>query len=326
MSPYSIQKSYLPNIVNDLKLKDVRSMKLRQAINSETVKMVIKGFMKIYDKENPKMTRTKVAFTLQMVEESRRILILGCNSEAQRLKVKRVVVAMKVGIFFLLRRSEFLKCASQGKTRAGLRIDDVHFFRRDGRRLLHSQIGIIPADQVFINVLFSKMDQKGRGRVLRHVRQVDRDTCIVQELEMWVSTLREKRVVSERSYFFSLPGEDDLTSDMLSTKMKECCVGMGIRSHLVSCHSLRYGGATMLAAAGLPYYIIAYYGGWTESSQTLPLYTQPGRDSAERVSAAMAMESRKGLADTFIRDYIQMKNRVVTDNVGSNKIQVVVDK
>ncbi len=40
-------------------------------------------------------------------------------------------------------------------------------------------------------------------------------------------------------------------------------------------HSLRYGGATMMAAAGFPQYIIAIYGGWTENSTSLRIYTKP---------------------------------------------------
>jgi hypothetical protein len=272
--------------------------------------MVINGFTKIYDKENPKILRTKVAFTLQMAHESTRLLNKGSVTTSDRLKVRRIEIAMKVGIFFLLRRSEFLKCDNIKKTRVGTRIEDVHFFRKDGQRISYSRVGKVEADQVFINILFSKMDQKGKGRVLRHVRQPDQKECIVQELEQWISTLRDGFNLSDQCYLFTLPGEADLTSDMLSAKMKECCIQMGIKSNLVSCHSLRYGGATMLAASGLPYYIIAYYGGWTESSQTLPMYTQPGREAALRVSAAMVNESEKGLADTYIRDYVQAYHRV----------------
>jgi len=198
-------------------------------------------------------------------------------------------------------------------------IRDVHFFRKDGYRLPYMLIGKEQADQVYVNILFSKMDQKGRGRVLRHVRQhSNHQACIVQELEQWVATLRDQFGLADDRYLFSLPGESDLTSEKLATAMKQCCVRMGIKSELVSCHSLRFGGATMLAASGLPYYIIAYYGGWSENSQTLPLYTQPGREAASKVSAAMAKEAGNGLADTFIRDYVQMHHRLARTNGGSH--------
>ena len=64
------------------------------------------------------------------------------------------------------------------------------------------------------------------------------------------------------------------TSDHVAVIMKRTAEFGKLESHKISAHLLRYGGTTMLAAAGLPQYIIAYFGGWTEDSESLKFYTQ----------------------------------------------------
>ena len=56
--------------------------------------------------------------------------------------------------------------------------------------------------------------------------------------------------------------------------MKATVTAMGLPADRVSTHSLRYGGATMLASGGYPEYIIAMYGGWAEGSTSLRRYTR----------------------------------------------------
>ena len=58
-------------------------------------------------------------------------------------------------------------------------------------------------------------------------------------------------------------------------------------------HSLRYGGATMMAAAGHPQYLIAMYGGWTEHSKSLRIYVKPSAAMTQLVSKHM-VESISG--------------------------------
>jgi integrase len=74
---------------------------------------------------------------------------------------------------------------------------------------------------------------------------------------------------------FSVPGLPTLTSTVLSGVMKATVTAMGLPADRVSTHSLRYGGATMLASGGYPEYIIAMYGGWAEGSTSLRRYTRP---------------------------------------------------
>ena len=44
----------------------------------------------------------------------------------------------------------------------------------------------------------------------------------------------------------------------------------------------------MMAAAGFPQYIIAIYGGWTENSTSLRVYTKPSEEMLQMVSLHMS--------------------------------------
>jgi hypothetical protein len=60
----------------------------------------------------------------------------------------------------------------------------------------------------------------------------------------------------------------------------------GLPQPHVSSYSLRYGGATELAAAGFPQYVISTYGGWTEKSRALHIYTRLSQCTNELVYRA----------------------------------------
>ena len=74
-------------------------------------------------------------------------------------------------------------------------------------------------------------------------------------------------------------------SDDVAAAMKKIVVHLGWSASKISAHSLRYGGATMLAAAGLPQYVIEYFGGWAEGSKSAKFYMQVSGRSVADVSA-----------------------------------------
>jgi hypothetical protein len=76
---------------------------------------------------------------------------------------------------------------------------------------------------------------------------------------------------------------------------------LDIRDHAISLHSLRYGGATLLATAGLPKYVIEHFGGWAPNSGMSRLYCQLGGQSDVSVSRAFSAASSAGLAEMRIR-------------------------
>ena len=92
-----------------------------------------------------------------------------------------------------------------------------------------------------------------------------------------------------------------ISAEHVSIVMKNTGEFCGFNSSKISAHSLRYGGATMLAAAGLPQYIIAYFGGWCEDSKSLQIYTQLNVSSNRNVSRIFSQGDKASLEETRIR-------------------------
>jgi hypothetical protein len=88
-------------------------------------------------------------------------------------------VGMELGIYFLLRRSEFLPCRTSGGERSrGLQWKDLKFMDIEGR--------VIPlllerAESVTITITRSKTDQFGEGRVtVERISDNGKDTVLSQ--------------------------------------------------------------------------------------------------------------------------------------------------
>jgi integrase len=158
------------------------------------------------------------------------------------------------------------------------------------------------ADSVVLNVPFSKTDPFGRGRILQHFRQLECSTCdcIVRDLELWAVTSRDKLSGGRDAYVFELNGRPLIRDRMLVKILKLVARYCGIKDHSISLHSLRYGGATLLATAGLPKYVIEHFRGWSPDSKVFKTYAQLGAQSARTVSRAMSQAASAGLADARI--------------------------
>ena len=99
---------------------------------------------------------------------------------------------------------------------------------------------------------FSKCDQMGIGRNLLHIKRPHAPRCIVSELEEWIILTRDELQATESDFLFRVKNSNLIKSDHVSYIMKKTVEFGNLDSSKVSAHSLRYGGATMLAAAGLP--------------------------------------------------------------------------
>ena len=91
---------------------------------------------------------------------------------------------------------------------------------------------------------------------------------------------------------------------------------MGGDPSKISAHYSRYGGATTLAAAGIPQYLIEYFGGWAEGSESLRFYAQVGGDAVSRVSQVMA----DGVGVSLTESRLRVSNRASTDKVGDIRV------
>ncbi len=132
--------------------------------------------------------------------------------------------------------------------------------------------------------------------------------CIVKKMEKWVVFSRTHFNSSVDDYLFYKTNLPPILTDVqISTVMKAIVVHLGWDPKKICVHSLRYGGATMLAAAGLPQYVIAYFGGWTEDSTALRRYTQVSGESVALVSSIMSSGYSKSLEESRIRAFSAYK-------------------
>ena len=307
LAPPTVIKTYLPGIAATMdRLQEECADAFRTASNSKEVKLVGKGFTNQYNKKNPQSGRMKLPFAMDLAEKSIGVMKQnrcfdkrGVDSEIFQL---RIFVAMTVGIYFLLRCSEHI--GSKTATAVPLTRKHVTFFDKTGTPIRYNDIGIITADKVTLNIEFSKTDLSGFGRRCQHTRQEGSKVCVVNILERWISTTRDDYNAKETDLLYEIPGFGTLKVKHLNEVMQLVIDSLGIpgtKKRLTS-HSLRYGGATMMAAAGFPFYIIAIYGGWSQDSKTLRMYTKASEQMVELVSKHMATMAGICSSVYFIND------------------------
>jgi hypothetical protein len=186
-----------------------------------------------------------MAFTIELVNYVREAFMEVDKKFTDKWFIQARDLALRTGIYFLLRKSEYL--TNRKGDDHGILRSDILFFGKEGFPIACSSILKGQSGSVRFNIPYSKCDQFGKGRNILHVRQ---DGNVRMELD-----------ASEDDYLFRIKGRNIISSEQVSIVMKRTAEFFGFASDKISAHSLRYGGATMLAAAGLPQYIIAYFGG-----------------------------------------------------------------
>jgi hypothetical protein len=206
---------------------------------------------------------------------------------------------MRLGIWFLLRKGEYLKTSlnTGGIPRTCLKFSDA-----DGRVIPYRGVGIVAATSLHLTVKFSKTDRHGYGRLVAHQRQADGTPCIVSEIERFVAFTRDSWSIGVDRSLFVWPDGSDFTADEMAGEMKSVAVLLGCDASKVSAHSLRFGGASLLASFGLPQYIIEYFGGWAKDSKTLPLYAQPDSSALAIASGCFGKFRMGGEIGAKLRD------------------------
>ena len=130
---------------------------------------------------HPASDSIKVPFTTVLAKETIRLICTGQikptglnysgTSFLEKLLRAQLYAALMFGIFFLLRKSEYLTTKDPPPTHSGARIlrrRSVAFFDNLNARILYRQIGHISARSIRLIIDFSKTDQLGLGRLLIH--------------------------------------------------------------------------------------------------------------------------------------------------------------
>ena len=202
----------------------------------------------------------------------------------------RVVSSELFGSWYLLRKSEFLtKVTIPHEHSSQLLRSGIRFLDKDQSRIPYLRIGVVQEVWLCIEVEFSKADQSGHGRILMHRAQESQPAdCVVTRMRQYIIMSRDVFGARDCDPLFHVPGLPRYTTESLTAFMRATCHLIGLPATRISAHSLRYGGATTMAAAGFHEYVIAYYGGWAPDSRSMRKYIKPSNAMVETVSRHMA--------------------------------------
>ena len=104
--------------------------------------------------------------------------------------------------------------------------------------------------------------------------------------DMWDWSVRAKPLPDQP--FFSC-GKYTLSASALNKSIKKTAMALGLPSKRMSTHSLRIGGASALAASGVPDYIIQKMGRW--KSLAFLTYIRLANEAYAKALKAIATES-----------------------------------
>ena len=310
MAPQSIRRVYLPAICRDFAQRRINNH-FHAATLSPYIKGVMAGHARIYYKGNPAAEVRRNAFTSKFQP----YVIPACEAAfgSERPTAVRLAepLAIKMGMWFCLRKSEYLP-HNRGSHRHGIALADITLSDLDHQIIPFADISVGRASMVSINIRYSKTDQHGNGRVRQLAAVFDEDTgarrtCLVRDLEAYLVHLRDFVGVDPSSdHLFRHGSATVLTADHIRDVIKASVIHAGMDPARYSPHSLRYGGATMLAAAGIPMYLIEYHGGWAANSASVRNYLQiGGLPSARRIANVMADCEDSGLDDVRLAHHIR---------------------
>ena len=105
MNPNSIQKTYLGAISAFFCQNSIGNY-FAEAVSSKYVKYLLKGYLRVFHAMHPKGEAAKLAFTIELVKYVE-VAITGSDIQERRrpLFIKAAVLAIKFGIYHLLRKS-----------------------------------------------------------------------------------------------------------------------------------------------------------------------------------------------------------------------------
>ena len=125
------------------------------------------------------------------------------------------------------------------------------------KTLLKSDI-IIRHHTIRLQIKASKTDQRGHGQTIL-LGCTNSSTCPISLIEQY---LEASHHLSPHLPLFHFADGKLLTRYSLATSLKECIIAVGENPKHFSTHSLRIGGATAAAAAGITPSIIQELGRW----------------------------------------------------------------
>lgn len=227
-------------------------------LHSDAVDMARSGASLLHRQLRPVRDTSTLPCSLEM------ILTYQRSVPAAYEKHHAVITGMLLGFSLLLRVSEYVALPTSSHF---LRSQDVTFVLHSGAHIPSHMVSEALWPQV-TKVVFlirsAKNDSEGSGNRMVFSRKdcVDSTTfCICRVTFDWAT--RARLVLDDA--FLSYRQLWQVSYKDINTAVKEAAVMAGLNPARFSTHSLRYGGASALAAAGTSYYSIQQYGRWKSS-------------------------------------------------------------
>ena len=258
--------------------------------------IMVRAGMRRLQRQNQTTAKGRLPFTLEMIQSFQQ----AGSSATMSLANSGLSVAMLVAFSCLLRSSEYIP-KLRGKH--WLRACDVQFVLDDGTVVCgHTLSSILFSRvcEVVIHIRSSKTDQSGEGFSFVFSVNVpsSRELCLA--LMQWA--VRAKLL--ERDPFFSARNalgkqvwcisSTSLTKALRSTAMNGFGFTEGIAKRFTP-HSLRYGGASTLAAADIPKYQVQLAGRW--KSEAFLTYVKASFEIFSQTQEALANPSLLRIRD-----------------------------
>ena len=297
INPKSISNTYIPGIAKQFMIHKIIN-NFKAAAYHDITKTLLDGYIRIWSEKFPEGQNAKIPFTMVLALQAERFLKSGdilstsfpTTGEPIRATANtmRLTSALLFGIFFLLRKGEFLPQTKTAQAHRPLLRSHLRFMDADRRVIPYHLLGHIRASWLTLTITFSKADQSGHGRIItHHVDVLNPLNCVVQRMEAYIVFSRDRFGATADQVLFDIPGLPSLSADFITYLMRKTCELLGLPFDKISAHSLRYGGATTLAAAGFPEYVIAFYGGWAHGSRAMRTYIKPTDAIIKKVSLHM---------------------------------------
>ena len=280
LSPSTIC-GYLSGVAFNLKMANCDA----SFLSSPPVQMARAGLRRLAAKDNTP-SKSRLPFTLDL------ILSYGvfANSSSASLNHLGLFVAMMLAFSCLLRRSEYIPTTG---TQHHLKARDIVFTLNDDTKLGSHEILLQHATQVkevHIRIPSSKCDQEGLGftYVFSASAVSTKNLCLL--LFRWSVFTRKPADAPFFSAFNAQGGKIwCIDATTLTDTMRSIASKAGFSSAQVACfstHSLRFGGASTLLAAGVDRYQIQLAGRW--KSDAFMVYLLAAHSLFERTQSALS--------------------------------------
>lgn len=229
----------------------------KNIFKAQAVQQSRAGLMVQHRIENPECDSKTLPFLCEWFEELRRIRSIN------KLEDFMVIVAMQLSFVCLLRASETVVTAENHFLRACdvqfvVLVNGIETWIDASQAHLHLLSALIA---VAIKIRSAKNDQGGRGFQYYFSRDPARSSTSAFDLVEDMFLLATYAKPSGTDSFFS-SGSYVLKYHIFNDSIKAVAASVGADMSRYSCHSMRVGGATILATAHFPDYVIQNMGRW----------------------------------------------------------------